>query len=355
MSTIRNSSLRTPVHTRKTWIMISFFIVITIAGLTYVKWAPYYHKAMSAADTHSIGSSILNGFHADDTVSVWQSAATYAMTYFKAVWKAALLGMIVGSMIQMLLPANWLLKLLGRASFKSTLIGGASSLPGMMCSCCAAPIASGMRKQQVSVGASLAFWMGNPLLNPATLIFMTFVLSWKFTILRLVFGIVITFGISYLANRFAKPDNKTDELISNHLPSVEADNRPLWSRWITSFGRMLIQVIPAYLISVFILGILQSFMFPEWLNAGFAAIIFFAIAGTFFVIPTAAEIPIIQSFLSFGISSGASAALLITLPAISLPSLLLVSRAFPQKVLVFVTSSVIVLGIICGCVGVLWL
>jgi uncharacterized membrane protein YraQ (UPF0718 family) len=29
-----------------------------------------------------------------------------------------------------------------------------------------------MRRQQVSMGGALAFWMGNPLLNPATLVFM---------------------------------------------------------------------------------------------------------------------------------------------------------------------------------------
>ena len=33
---------------------------------------------------------------------------------------------------------------------------------------------------------------------------MTFVLSWKFTAPRLVFGLILTFGVSYLANRFAK-------------------------------------------------------------------------------------------------------------------------------------------------------
>ena len=52
----------------------------------------------------------------------------------------------------------------------------------MMCTCCAAPVAAGMRKQQVSMGGALAFWMGNPLLNPATLVFMGFVLGWQFAL-----------------------------------------------------------------------------------------------------------------------------------------------------------------------------
>ncbi|WP_179287343.1 permease, partial [Klebsiella pneumoniae] len=65
------------------------------------------------------------------------------------------------------------------------------SLAGMMCTCCAAPVTAGMRKQQVSMGGALAFWMGNPLLNPATLVFMGFVLGWQFALVRLVAGCLL--------------------------------------------------------------------------------------------------------------------------------------------------------------------
>lgn len=62
------------------------------------------------------------------------------------------------------------MKTLGQPRFQGTLLGTIFSLPGMMCSCCAAPVAAGMRRQRVSMGGALAFWMGNPLLNPATLV-----------------------------------------------------------------------------------------------------------------------------------------------------------------------------------------
>lgn len=41
------------------------------------------------------------------------------------------------------------------------------------------------------MGGALAFWMGNPLLNPATLVFMGFVLGWGFAAIRLVAGLVM--------------------------------------------------------------------------------------------------------------------------------------------------------------------
>ena len=139
-----------------------------------MKWEPYYGKAFTAAETHSIGKSIL----AQADANPWQAALDYAMIYFLAVWKAAVLGVILGSLIQVLIPRDWLLRTLGQSRFRGTLLGTLFSLPGMMCTCCAAPVAAGMRRQQVSMGGALAFWMGNPVLNPATLVFMGFVLGW---------------------------------------------------------------------------------------------------------------------------------------------------------------------------------
>jgi hypothetical protein len=67
-----------------------------------------------------------------------------------------------------------------------------------------------------------------------------------------------------------------------------------------------------------------------------------------FVIPTAAEIPIVQTLMSFGLGAGPAAALVLTLPAVSLPSLLMVRKAFPARVLVFVAAAVVVVGIVGG-------
>ncbi|MBM7691343.1 uncharacterized membrane protein YraQ (UPF0718 family) [Peribacillus deserti] len=354
MSQLNSSIIQTKTPNKKSYIFAAIFLLIAIAGLFYVKWWPYFHKAILASTAHSIGPSILGEGNTMPSPS-WESAWSYAETYFMAVWKAALLGVVLGSLIQVLIPSNWLLKVLGKTSFGSTAAGGLASLPGMMCTCCAAPIAIGMRKKNVSVGASLAFWLGNPTLNPATLIFMAFVLSWKFTLLRIVFGIILTFGVSYFANRFVKNVESVD--MEKLLESAEqTDKNSFISRWLKSMGTMLLYVVPAYLLSVLLLGAGRVWLFPNMSDAAansLLTIILFAIAGMLFVIPTAAEIPIIQTFMSFGLGAGPAAALLITLPAISLPSLLMVAKSYPLKVLLFITSSVVILGIISGLAGML--
>lgn len=341
---------------RRALAILLFFSVVTAAGLAYVKWWPYFIKATNAIHNHTLGSSILGSGAGEGGASVWQEAWRYSLTYFNAVWKAALLGMIVSSMVQAMLPADWLKRALGGMNVKSTLIGGAASLPGMMCSCCAAPIAAGMRRQRVSVGAALAFWIGNPMLNPATLVFMAAVLPWKFTVLRIVFGLLLTFGVSYAAGRFADPA-KLDSLVRAQTEATgeprPADSDPLWLRWPRSFAILFARMAPIYVAAVFLTGLLQQMLLPSWATEGAFAIALFAIVGTLFVIPTAAEIPIAQSFLA--IDKGIASTLLIALPAVSLPSLLLVSRSFPRKALVFVAVSVVLLGMASGYIGRLWL
>ncbi|WP_018130931.1 permease [Effusibacillus pohliae] len=333
------------------------FFVVAAAGLYYVKWSPYYEKAFIAATKHDIGKSILSGgANAAPEPSI-QTAWEYAKTYFLAVWKAAVLGIVLGSLVQVLIPRDWLIRALGSRSFRSTAIAGVASLPGMMCSCCAAPVAVGLRKRFASVGAALAFWLGNPVLNPATIIFMGFVLSWKFAVLRIVFGLLLVFGVAYFANRFVKEEEVQAETLE--LPeqtAVTAQSGSLAVRWGKSLWSLFWSVTPVYLITVLLLGAARAWLFPavnpDWGNSLWA-IVFLAITGTLFVIPTAAEIPIAKTMMSYGLGAGPAAALMMTLPAISLPSLIMVRKVFPAKVLWFVTGMVIAFGIVTGLAAIL--
>jgi hypothetical protein len=78
-------------------------------------------------------------------------------------------------------------------------------------------------------------------------------------------------------------------------------------------------------------------------------VIAMAIAGCLFVIPTAAEIPIVQTMMLAGMGRPALA-LLITLPAVSLPSLIMLRKSFPAKAL-WLTGGLVAL---CGAVMADW-
>jgi len=332
------------------WWKPALFLLVACVGLYYVKWSPYYLKAFVAADSHNIGSSILN----DAQTAPLTAALAYAKVYFLAIWKAAVLAVILGSLLQVLIPRDWLLRLFGQAGFASTLRGGLFALPGMMCSCCAAPVAAGMRRQSVSVGAALAFWIGNPVLNPATLVFMGFVLGWGFTALRLVAGIVLVFGVSMVAQRIARPDTLPEAAVEAVAEASTADAQPFLIRWGRTLWQLFWSTIPVYVLAVLVLGAARVWLFPHVDGAMANSLLWLvplAVVGTLFVIPTAAEIPIVQTMMTLGMGTGPAVALLMTLPSVSLPSLLMLRRDFDARVLVTVAVLTMVVGIVCGLIG----
>ena len=79
-----------------------------------------------------------------------------------------------------------------------------------------------------------------------------------------------------------------------------------------------------------------------------------AIVGTLFVIPTAAEIPIVQTMMALGMGTAPAVALLMTLPSVSLPSLLMLRKDFDTRVLVSVALMTMLVGVLSGLVG-MWL
>lgn len=346
-----SNSLVAPNRGLALWWKPALFLLVACIGLYYVKWSPYYLKAFVAADSHSIGASILN----DEQTAPLAAALTYAKVYFLAIWKAAVLAVILGSLLQVLIPRDWLLRLFGRAGLASTLRGGLFALPGMMCTCCAAPVVSGMRRQNVSVGAALAFWIANPVLNPATLVFMGFVLGWGFTALRLVAGIVLVLGVSLVAQRISRPEYMPEAALEAVAEATRTtDTQPFLSRWARTLWQLFWTTIPIYVLAVLVLGAARVWLFPHVDGAMANSLLWLiplAVVGTLFMIPTAAEIPIVQTMMTLGLGTAPAVALLMTLPSISLPSLLMLRKDFDTRVLVTVAVLTMLVGVICGLIG----
>jgi len=328
------------------------FVLLAIAGLFYVKWFPYYHRAFTAEATHSIGASILTGHSASAPHPSLAAALDYAWVYGKAIWQALVLGLLLGSAVQALLPARWVAQLLGRHGFGSVAAGGLLAVPGMMCTCCAAPVVVGLRERQASAGGALAFWLGNSVLNPATLVFMGFVLGWQWSALRLALGVLLVFGVGWIANRFVAPqDASAANARVAELVRQQADGGNLFARWAAICARMAVRLVPEYLLLVLLLGAARAWLFPHIgpeVTSSIGWIVAFAVAGMLFVIPTAGEVPIIQAMLALGVGVGPAGALLMTLPPVSAPSFAMLAGSFKPRVLTLVAVTVVAFGIVAG-------
>lgn len=322
--------------------------LVAVAGFAYVKWAPYYAKAFYAESHHAIGDSILSGKSASAPPASWSAALGYAISYGKAIWQALVLGLLLGSGIKVLLPGQWMSRMLGRLGMKNVALGSLFALPCMMCTCCAAPVAVGMRQSRASVGSVVAWWISNPILNPATLVFMGFVLGWGWTIFRIVFGIAMVLCVAWLAERYA---GAQEEVPLEHVPAAAAEPAQghVLVRWLQEFMALAIRLLPEYVLLVLLLGAARAWLFPDLgAHNGMLWIIVMALAGTLFVIPTAGEVPIVQAALALGMGAGPAGALVMTLPAISLPSLAMLGRAFSLRTRMVIAAAVALCGVVAG-------
>jgi uncharacterized protein len=198
----------------------------------------------------------------------------------------------------------------------------------MMCTSCSAPIAVGMLENGAGAASALVYWLANPVLNPAALVFIGFVPGWQWAALRLAVGVALVFIVADLAARFVSPDWRQAGALSRPPDA----NRHFLLAWGSAFIRLAVRLIPEYAVLVFALGMVRAWFFPD---AGHRsrplAYSSASCCGTLFVIPTAGEVPIIQVLQQFGLGGAGAAALLITLPTVSLPSLAMLARALPLR------------------------
>ena len=325
-------------------------LVVAAAALLWAKWLPYEAKTVRLGATHTwSGGSILatGGVHPGDAPS-WAAATSFFTAYVASIWKALVAALLISAAVQAFVPRTWLLGLLDRRSaIRSAAVGGLVSTPSMMCTCCTAPVAATLRRDGVNTAAAVAYWLGNPLLNPAVLVFLALVAPWQWTLTRIVVGlVVVVFGSALVARLGSRR-----EVPAPSLPDAGPEPAASWfalapERFVRTLARLVVVLVPEYLLVVLAVGAFRGWLFPlgggvaSW---GVLAVLLAAVVGTLLVIPTGGEIAILQGLALIGVSGGILGALLLTLPAASLPAIAMVGRTFGWRT-TWTTAGVVAIG-----------
>lgn len=341
-----------PVSRRTTVVGLAILVVVAAIGLSWAKWLPYAQRAGAVAASGSWkGSSLLTtGVGENAFARAWD----FTIAYGTAVWKALLVALVVATVLDVLVPRQWLVRALGRRTpLGGSLAGGAASLPGMMCTCCTAPLAVTMRRAGVPLPAALAFWLGNPVLNPAVLVFLALLAPPSWVLVRIGVGLLLVVGFSALVGVvLARRGAQTAELPAAQ-EAVRAVDEPLvWSqvprRLLVRFARLAVVLVPEYLVVVFLVGLIGAPLGQLLGHGGALAVLLAALVAVVLVLPTAGEIPILLGLAAAGASGGVLGALLIALPAISLPSAVMVGRALGWKATAATAGATVVAGLVAG-------
>lgn len=310
---------------------VTLFVVLAAGLLWWSKWSPYAGRVLelSATRTWSTGSVLEAAGITPGSGPSLRAGWGFTVAYASAVWKALLAGLVIAAAVQTLLPRRWLLGLLSRrGDVAGAAVGGAVSTPSMMCSCCTAPVASSLRRSGAPTASVVAYWLGNPLLNPAVLLFLAFVAPWQWVVVRLVVGVAVVVGGSVAVARLSGTGAST----ASALP-VPVDEGP--RRFLPVLARNSAVLVPEYLLVVFTVGAFSGWLFPLGETArswGLLATLLAVVLGLLLVIPTAGEVPLTQGLAAAGFGPAVVGALLIVLPAVSLPSAVMVTGALRPRV-----------------------
>lgn len=275
------------------------------------------------------------------------SIVARSINYFAVIWPALLFGVLISGVVRVLNPPRWLTETLGRGAIRSQLVAGLAGAPLMLCSCCAAPVFSGVYERSSRLGPSLAVMLAAPSLNPAALILTLVLFDRRVAVMRLVIAAVMVF--------FTGP--VVEQLFNvrriNCQTKTTSAYRSTFIAFVRSCLHVAIRTVPLIAIGVFVSMAIALWVPLDSFSSGNALIlvvIAVALVAVPLALPTFFEIPLALLLLSAGAPAGAAVAMLIAGPAINLPSLFTIARSTNWKVATSVAVTVLLLSVFGGLV-----
>lgn len=338
---------------RTAWLGAGAFLLVAVAGLWWAKWAPYADRLRITDATGTYpGHDVLAKAGDAGAAPSWSGAWSFLKAYADAIWPALVAGLLIAAAVEAWLPRAWLLRALGGDGARGRVGAAVASLPGMMCTCCTAPIVRSLRRCGVSPANAVAFWLGNPVLNPAVIAFLAIVAPWSWVVTRVAVGLVVVLGLPALVARLVPATPVALPPAAPASAPVEPDVRA----FPRALARLAVVLVPEYLVVVLLVGGFRGWLLPVGDTATDLPVLITlaaAVLGALVVIPTGGEIPLLAGLAAAGVGEGPLGALLIALPAISLPSLVMVARALGVRATALVTGGVIACAVGAGLL--LWL
>lgn len=325
----------------------------------------YAYRIVPASRIAASGKISVGNTFPWTTLPWWLQPLGASVDYLLLVWHATILGMLIGALFITFL-AGFLKSKMQGTGFKSQIAGAALAVTTPFCSCCAAPIGCTVYRGGASLGPTLAYVVSAPMLNLTSLALATILLPAEFAFTRIVSGIIVgifvTYTVSFIASKWmlkgeveANPSrlvqlmsralNRYTRLfhLEEFLQGKTIDSpAALISTWLSTAWKLIKIMIPIFIVATAMTAAI--FMALPPLKNDAVSVILAAAFGVIFMVPTWTEIPVALGLISAGLN-GPAAAMLVALPAVSIPCLVIIGGGVGnQKVaillglLVFITA-----------------
>ena len=260
------------------------------------------------------------------------------------------------SYVQSYFPPEKSKKIMGRFNgLWARIIGALLGTVTPFCSCSSIPLFMGFTTAGLPLGVTFSFLISSPMVDLGSLVLLTSIFGWKIAVSYVIVGLVIAVLGGTVIEKLHLENQVADFIrnakkINTVLPSDELSQKERFKSALDSVLQTLKKVFPYILIGVAIGAVVHNWIPQKWIgNILGSKNPFGVILATICGIPMYADIfgciPIAESLLVKGALLGVVLSFMMTVTTLSLPSMIMLSKAIKQKLLgVFI--AVCTLGII---------
>ena len=260
------------------------------------------------------------------------------------------------SYVQSYFPPKKKKKIMGRfKGLGARIIGALLGTVTPFCSCSSIPLFMGFTTAGLPLGVTFSFLISSPMVDLGSLVLLTSIFGWKIAVSYVIVGLVIAVLGGTIIEKLHLENQVADFIrnaknINTVLPSDELSQKERFKSALDSVLQTLKKVFPYILIGVAIGAVVHNWIPQKWIeNVLGSKNPFGVILATVCGIPMYADIfgciPIAESLLAKGALLGVVLSFMMAVTTLSLPSMIMLSKAIKPKLLgVFV--SICTLGII---------
>lgn len=283
------------------------------------------------------------------------------MELLKEIWKLTLeaspyllIGFVFAGVIKAFLKDEFIQKFIGEKSTKSVFWASLIGIPLPICSCGVVPVATSLKKQGASSGASMSFLVSTPETGVDSIAITYGMLGGFMTLVRPIAAFFTAIAVGITENIFGE-ETKVQEVKSccassscgsKEVVAEKSLTEKLKEGFVYSFTDLFADI-SKYLAIGLVIGGMISYLIPTDVIQSFDGNVLGMVGMLFLGIPlyicATSSTPIAAALLLKGMSPGTALVFLLVGPATNIASLVIIQKVFGKK------STALYLGVIAIC------
>jgi uncharacterized protein len=258
------------------------------------------------------------------------------------------------SYVQSYFPPERTKKILGRFNgISGNILGALLGTITPFCSCSSIPLFIGFTSAGLPLGVTFSFLISSPLVDLASVILLASIFNWRIAIAYVVVGLILAITGGTIISKLKMEEYVESYVFSNKMLEVEEEELTRKDR--IQFGKDQVRDIVKRVWKFILLGVGIGAAIHNWIPESVISAVlgqdkwYSVLVASLVGIPMYADIfgtlPIAEALVGKGVGLGTVLAFMMSVTALSLPSLIMLKQVVKMRLLVTFTG-VVTIGII---------